>query len=1053
MDDLTANKSHIPCQSWIGHNSWSTTSNQGSLLNPQPSTQHLSLGPSSDQRSSYNHLQVPHQSCMGDLSSLSSRNNTHHSSLYKDPQTNGNPSSSMLFTNTALPNVSQIVPFHQEIPHSSSRLLSANQGKSIPPLSLAQSNQAQQNLPIFPPHNQYKVSFQPPTTSQGLPNGLQHFANNPPSCGLLEQYQWIPPSQCRGPVNESIPDAAAHPNKETLQDGKTDPMVSSEEQRLVLLSQRAKLLQELAELDKALGSLPPEDSSDDPPPCTANQSPPSMEDSSQCEETTSSDAQQVQLSEGKSEKKECASAESEDDCNPDNPVSDDDDFSQFIPDPAGFSSEDSSQSRPSSPMDVKPVLPVQESDKLESVECKTKDVPSLKETRAFSWKKSAKTAVTPSSNSKEKRFYRRNYCLFCSKPVLKMARHLEQHHSDRPEVAVAFQYPKKSRDRRKIWRRITNQGNFAHNKVVLRTGKGQLAAKKSPNLTGRAQDFLHCLYCRGLFKRVSLRRHMKMCPEKVKNEDKSEVERRRIALLCVMEASDGLVITDGLKDILSVMQYDEVTRTIMDDSILLQFGEFLFSKHGSNEKKHEYIRQHLRQVARLVLEAQKISSLKKLEDFFTPSNFPHVISAVKVLAGYDPEKKTYKVPSLAVKLGYNLQKACSIVEGNAVKCGDECKAKSAREFLSVYQEKWTKLISSGALKMIRKAKLNNNKKVPFVRDVKQLNFHLEKVHELAEKQLRDSPSEENYCALARAILARTILFNRRGARDVSFVELKAFMSRKKSSSQTGLDVSVSDLERAMCGSFTRIDIRGKCGRKVPIFLKQSFESALELLVESRETCGVPKNNPFLFGRPRFLTSYLGSQCLQKFVKASGAKHPEALTLKRIRMHYTEMLQIINLDENEANQILGPDNPVQALRQDSDMQLKDVKTDSNARLHQAASQDHNEHSTASPSTSNQQAHGEKRGNIKTRPRQSVNSDKKGSQSKQIHRTWDEAEVLAVERHMMRFIRGHKVPQKDDCVDCLEAEPEALNSRSWKGVKDYVRNRITALKRQSKTSRKK
>lgn len=68
-------------------------------------------------------------------------------------------------------------------------------------------------------------------------------------------------------------------------------------------------------------------------------------------------------------------------------------------------------------------------------------------------------------------------------------------------------------------------------------------------------------------------------------------------------------------------------------------------------------------------------------------------------------------------------------------------------------------------------------------------------------------------------------------------------------------------------------------------------------------------------------------------------------------------------------------------------------------------------------------------------------------------WEEAEVLAVERHMMGLIQGHKVPQKHDCIQCLEAEPEALKTRSWKGIKDYVRNRITALKRQSGTSQAK
>ena len=77
---------------------------------------------------------------------------------------------------------------------------------------------------------------------------------------------------------------------------------------------------------------------------------------------------------------------------------------------------------------------------------------------------------------------------------------------------------------------------------------------------------------------------------------------------------------------------------------------------------------------------------------------------------------------------------------------------------------------------------------------------------------------------------------------------------------------------------------------------------------------------------------------------------------------------------------------------------------------------------------------------------------GAQNSGVHK-WQEAEVLAVERHMMRFIKGHKVPQKDDCIQCLEAEPEALRTRSWKGVKDYVRNRITSLKRQKGSSKAK
>lgn len=50
--------------------------------------------------------------------------------------------------------------------------------------------------------------------------------------------------------------------------------------------------------------------------------------------------------------------------------------------------------------------------------------------------------------------------------------------------------------------------------------------------------------------------------------------------------------------------------------------------------------------------------------------------------------------------------------------------------------------------------------------------------------------------------------------------------------------------------------------------------------------------------------------------------------------------------------------------------------------------------------------------------------------------------------MRFIKEQIIPQKIDCVRCLDAEPGALRHRSWKGVKDYIRNRITALQSRRK-----
>ncbi|KAI7790205.1 hypothetical protein IRJ41_018223, partial [Triplophysa rosa] len=56
-----------------------------------------------------------------------------------------------------------------------------------------------------------------------------------------------------------------------------------------------------------------------------------------------------------------------------------------------------------------------------------------------------------------------------------------------------------------------------------------------------------------------------------------------------------------------------------------------------------------------------------------------------------------------------------------------------------------------------------------------------------------------------------------------------------------------------------------------------------------------------------------------------------------------------------------------------------------------------------------------------------------------------EVKAVEKHMMNFIQRCRVPGKQDCERCIQAEPEALKERTWTGVKNYVRNRITTLQK--------
>lgn len=105
---------------------------------------------------------------------------------------------------------------------------------------------------------------------------------------------------------------------------------------------------------------------------------------------------------------------------------------------------------------------------------------------------------------------KKQYCLFCSKPLSKLARHLEQVHSTESEVVKALSFPKDSKERKNLLDHLRNRGNFAHNAEVVQRG-GELVPCKKPQKDCDFNTFVHCCNCQGLFARRFLWRHMKWC--------------------------------------------------------------------------------------------------------------------------------------------------------------------------------------------------------------------------------------------------------------------------------------------------------------------------------------------------------------------------------------------------------------------------------------------------------------------------------------------------------------------------------------------------------------
>ncbi|XP_067297785.1 uncharacterized protein lcorl isoform X4 [Pseudorasbora parva] len=649
-------------------------------------------------------------------------------------------------------------------------------------------------------------------------------------------------------------------------------------------------------------------------------------------------------------------------------------------------------------------------------------------------------------------YNKKYYCLFCSKPFSKMARHLESKHKDKPEVAKAIAFPKGSKERKLQLSLLRNKGNRCHNTQVLKEGKGILIPKHQSFAPVTASDYLHCVNCEACLKRRSLWRHMQKCH--LSKKDKGmKPGKTCVQTLCLYTAPVPESVNETFWKMVLEMHEDEITHVVRKEKIILKLGEHLFSKHGHDVTKHEYIRQKMRETGQLVLQVKRNGKLKEVSDFFVPANFPHVIEAVHSVSGLNEETTTYKAPSLALKLGHNLKKLANIVESEAMMSGDQTVLNNVRAFKQICDTKWGACVSSQALQNLCEVKWNSPLLLPFAEDIKKMHQYLDRQTKVYQTKLQEQPSNKNWAELAKMTLCQVVLFNY--GRGVSKMSLNAFTLRD-TLTHPDVELSLSDLEKKLCKHFQRIGIKGKQGRKVPILLTPDMLTSMELLAKTRRNCDVPDENVFMFGKPQALGHFRRSDVIRQVARSCGAKHPEALSSTRLRKHMTTMSKVLNLKDNEMDgladlQLAKISKVLMAMERGQLPEFKgrnldeiQVDPQEKAVMDSDVSDSENENEItgnyASPSNSADKS-------MKSTPEvgQHKNQQAAKGSSQNPRRKWSTEEIQAVEKTLMDYINSGMVPGKAQCMECIERSPAALQWRSWEGVKFYVKNRIDAMKR--------
>ena len=515
--------------------------------------------------------------------------------------------------------------------------------------------------------------------------------------------------------------------------------------------------------------------------------------------------------------------------------------------------------------------------------------------------------VKCSNNTETKRvFDKKHFCLYCQIGSTNLSKHLLGRHSDEEYVKQIAQSQKKSKDRSFLLEKVRNLGDFLHNTKVLEDGSGELIPWRSPSIPTLADQYLPCSHCFAFFDKAMLWRHNKNCEFRLA-EGCNRLSFKKVSAESSLLLPTQCEISSGLRThVIGKMNQDEITIAARNDPTIIAYGSKLFQRLGHLEHLHTHISTKMRELSRLLMILRQLNPGGLwLADFLKPDQFSIVLKAVRKLCGLNEDNNEFKTPSLALKLGHAIRKCAIIITGQSIKdCNDELR-KSSMDFTFLCDKEWTEEVSSCALNTLRMAKANKSQILPLTEDIMKLQHYLEEESNRLTRLLSNDVSPKNWLSLAKVTLARTILFNRKRGGEAERFLVSSYLGRN-TNVLTCKDVadSLTDLERILCQRMTRVEVRGKRGRIVPIILTPELTNSIDLLLAKRSDVKISPNNPFLFARtsPECNTCLTGHKCLKEAAINSGALHPNKLTSTRLRKHMATVSQILNLKESELDQL-------------------------------------------------------------------------------------------------------------------------------------------------------
>lgn len=459
-------------------------------------------------------------------------------------------------------------------------------------------------------------------------------------------------------------------------------------------------------------------------------------------------------------------------------------------------------------------------------------------------------------------------------------------------------------DRKRIIEVLRKKGNFQYYNNSKNCSEDFIACRRPrKNSCKDIKSYVCCPNCQGFFKKKTMYKHNRKCdPNYVKGRRTIMVAGRR--LLSQVSQTACPVLRD---EVFPPLRDDEISNVVRHDELLIKFGNQLCQKYRSKHL-HYHIRQQLRALGRLLLEARKVDSgISDFASLYAANKYDSVKQAVNQVAGLDEKTNVYKAPTLASSLGTSVRKVGKLHIMECIKSDSYSLKLDAENFLKVMDVDYGASVNKTVLDNRQQHKRKcDDVTLPFKKDIKLLVDFLNINARKAYAKLENKFSFEHWMSLAQYTLISIQIFNRRRAGETERILVEDFVTYRtiEQSADTDTYEILSPQERAAAQKYVRFVIRGKLGRTVAILLDRTTLRYVQTILKYRSEANVPVDNPYLFGVPGTTSWKHLRACdlLRQFSEACNAEQPTTLRGTSLRKHFATVMQAFNLTDADVTQV-------------------------------------------------------------------------------------------------------------------------------------------------------